>query len=507
MKKGLISLILVTFVFAPVLALAQAETAFDEIPEEEKMIEPIITAEEFVRVDKKLILDAFQSLVNKDISGTAIYTWQFGDGFYESAEQVVHQYSKVGTYTITLTMRQGEETEEVTKDIFVYDKKALLVTDKSKEEELTLIDEQARENGVGLQTLSLLSKDGGFLAEDKLLQQINELSDYINDSDLLIFYSRSATGLQVFSRFFQGLKAEDKKIIANKFITVLTDTSMDVTGNFAYQAFKIIQPDFILLSRPEAFGPLFSEKDYDALPDILRSRGVEYRMVDEKEEKNPVFVFSHLSTWLLSRGITPSTIYLILMIPFLSFFVIFFRQVVGLSTFGVYTPIMIVASFFILGIALGLITFLFAVVTSYAVKHIINKFDLLYLPKVGLNLSVVSLSFLLVIVLAILLDFNVSFSLAIFPMLVMSNVAEKFMAAQTEEGFRGALFGVIETLVVVVVSYYIIIWHYFNNLIMSWPELILLPMLLTLLLAKFSGLRLSEYLRFRSLFSEHAEEE
>jgi hypothetical protein len=181
--------------------------------------------------------------------------------------------------------------------------------------------------------------------------------------------------------------------------------------------------------------------------------------------------------------------------------------VIGLSTFGVYTPVMIVASFFILGIALGLITFFFAVVTSYVVKHIINKFDFLYLPKVGLNLSFVSLSFLLVLLLAILLDFKVSLSLAIFPMLVMSNVAEKFMAAQTEEGFRGAVVGVMETLIVVVISYYIIVWNYFNNMIMSWPELILVPMVLTLLLGKFSGLRLSEYLRFRSLFSEHTEEE
>jgi len=506
MKKGLISLVLLSLLFAPVLTLAQAEAISAEIEEEEKIIEPIITAEDFVRTGKKLILDSANSIPKKDSEEAVYYSWQFGDEFFDSGEQVVHQYNKVGTYIVTLIMRQGDEEEKVEKEIFVFDRKALLITDKSKEEELTLIDEQAKENGVGLKTLSLLTEDGGFLAEDKLLQQINELVDYINDSDLLIFYSRSATGLQIFSRYVQDLNAENKKIVANKFITVLTDTSMDVTANFVYQAFKIVQSESILLSRPEAFGPLFSEKDYKGLPEILHSRGVEYRIIDEREEKNPIFIFSHLSTWLLSHGATPSTIYLILMIPFLSFFVIFFRQVVGLSTFGVYTPVMIVASFFILGITLGLITFLFAVVTSYLVKYIINKFDLLYLPKVGLNLSFVSLSFLLVIAVAILLDFNVSLSLAIFPMLVMSNVAEKFMAAQTEEGFRGALFSVIETLIVVVLSYYIIVWNYFNNFVMSWPELVLLPMILTLLLAKFSGLRLSEYLRFRSLFSEHAEE-
>ncbi len=507
MKKGLISLILLFLVFTPILALAQLDEGSSEGEEDQVKFEPIITTEDFVRTGKKLILDASNSIFPDDLEEVPVYYWQFGDEYYDSGEQVVHQYNRVGNYTVVLTVRIGEQEVKVEKEIFVYDRKALLVTDKSKEEELALIGEQAKENGVGLKTLSLLSENGAFLAEDKLLQQISELSDYINDSDLLIFYSRSGLGLQTFSRFVQDIKPESKKIIANKSIIVLTDGSVDVAGNFAYQAFKIIESDSILLSRPEAFGPLFIEKNYKNLPEILSNRGIEFKIIDEGGKKNIIFAFSHLNTWLLGRGVTPSTIYLILMIPFLSFFVIFFRQVIGLSTFGVYTPVMIVASFFILGIALGLITFFFAVVTSYVVKHIINKFDFLYLPKVGLNLSFVSLSFLLVLLLAILLDFKVSLSLAIFPMLVMSNVAEKFMAAQTEEGFRGAVVGVMETLIVVVISYYIIVWNYFNNMIMSWPELILVPMVLTLLLGKFSGLRLSEYLRFRSLFSEHTEEE
>jgi len=42
---------------------------------------------------------------------------------------------------------------------------------------------------------------------------------------------------------------------------------------------------------------------------------------------------------------------------------------------------------------------------------------------------------------------------------------------------------------------------------MSWPELVIVPLLGMILLGKFSGLRFTEYIRFRSLFKEkHIEE-
>ncbi len=80
------------------------------------------------------------------------------------------------------------------------------------------------------------------------------------------------------------------------------------------------------------------------------------------------------------------------------------------------------------------------------------------------------------------------------------------MAAQSEEGFKGALFGITETILVVIASYYLITWVAFNNIVMSWPELVVIPLIIILLIGKFTGLRLSEYLRFRSLFSDHTEE-
>lgn len=508
-KKVIFGVLICVFLLNPLFLFAQAnieDVPLDEVIEEieEPKLDPKITSEEFVKVGKKIIFDATQSELLEE--GYPVYSWDLGDGYKQVGEEVVHQYNKIGKYNISLKISQGEAEEIVEKEVFVYDTKALLIIDEKKEEEIDRIKLQAAENGVALKLLSIVEGEGGFLSEDKLVKAISELGDYIDDSQLILFYSRSPLGLQAFTRYWQGLEEDIQLDLAKKYYVSVADNSMEVAGNFVFQSFKIIQPDYILLTRPEAISPLFTLENYAEAVDVLKSRGVEFKIIDERGKKSPAFFLSGLVTLLVSKGVTGNTIYLILMIPFLAFFVTFFRQVIGLSTFGVYTPVMVVASFFILGLGFGLLTFLFAVVTSHIVKRIVNKFELLYLPKVALNLSFISLSFLIVIWIALLFDISISFSLAIFPMLVMSNVAEKFMAAQTEEGFKGALIAVIQTLIVVVVSYYIIIWTSFNNWVMSWPELILAPLILTLLIGKFTGLRLSEYLRFRSLFSEHTEE-
>ncbi|MEK7624011.1 MAG: hypothetical protein AAB408_05110, partial [Patescibacteria group bacterium] len=45
------------------------------------------------------------------------------------------------------------------------------------------------------------------------------------------------------------------------------------------------------------------------------------------------------------------------------------------------------------------------------------------------------------------------------------------------------------------------------NFVQSWPEAVLFAFLLTYLFGKFSGLRLDEYLRFRTLFRDQGAEE
>ncbi len=494
-----------TLFFLSIIVLAFPLVTFGQEGgvEQEEVLTARIKSPEFVRAGKKIIFDATESTLEGDLLPR--YSWDFGDGTGQGGQEVVHQYFKTGQYEVSLRISQGRKIATSSKDIFVFERSALLLVDDAKGDDIAQIAEQAAGQGVALTLLSVEEEEGGFITEDRVVGAITERADVIRESDMLLFYTKSSQGLQAFTRYWSTLDTVTQESLRNKFFVVITDGSIDIAANVVFQSFRVIEPKHILLTRVEALNPLFTQIDTESISELLQSRGIEFQVVDSSSQKSIWFFLSRAITAFIAKGASANALYLILIIPFLTFFTIFMRHVVGVSTFGVFTPTMITASFYVLGIGFGLLTFVFAVMSSYVVKWVLNKFELLYLPKVALNLSFLSLSFLIVIWIMLLLDTQVSLSVAIFPMLVMSTLSEKFMAAKMEEGLRSALIGVIETLVVVMFSYYIIIWPKFYDLVLSWPELILLPMIITLILGKFTGLRISEYFRFRSLFSEYNE--
>src|SRR3989338_6837773 len=217
--------------------------------------------------------------------------------------------------------------------------------------------------------------------------------------------------------------------------------------------------------------------------------------------------FSQFIGYLLAAGVNLDIVYLLLVVPFIAFAIAFFRQVIGISTFGVYTPLLLSLSFILLGIYFGLAILLIVILVSYLLRNLIGQMNLLYIPRTSFLFSCIDLSFFLVIWFGLNFGSPVSISLAIFPMLMISTISEKFSSAQTEDGFHEAVKGVVQTIVVAIVSYYFVIWPSLANLIVGYPEVVFIPLFGSLLLGKFTGLRLMEFFRFRNLLKENIEEE
>jgi hypothetical protein len=473
-------------------------------PEE---LTPIIISEDAILVGKKSLFDGSDSIL-LNIPSQASYIWKFSPsadgGKSASGKEVLYSFKDTGRHKVELTIYQGGQTSVAEKEIFVYNKKILLITDKDKQSGLGLITEQAADNGVLLKVISVTEEETGFLTEEKLVQIIKENNEFINTADVLIFHAKTSLGLQSFTRYWQ--LAEARPNIKDKLIVKITDESMLVASKIAQQNFDVINPNYILLTRPESLNPIFETKDHDKIIENLKNRGIEYRIVDERTERSKFFILSNMITNFIANGIPANTIYLILAIPFITFIIAFSRQIIGISTFGVFTPTILALTFLILGIYFGLGALLIVVFVSYVLRLILRKIDLLYTPRLSLVLSIISFSLLGIIWFLLKVGSPVSIPLAIFPLIVMSTMSEKFTAAQSEEGLRGALFGSFQTILVAVASYYLVIWTAFSNLLISLPELIFLPLAGNILLGKFTGLRLAEYFRFRALFKENTEE-
>ncbi|MDP2684486.1 MAG: 7TM domain-containing protein [bacterium] len=502
LKKTLLSILLITIIL-PINVLAQ-ESLSNPISNQ---ISPTITSEDYIEFGKKGLFDATDSIL-LDNNLIPTYEWNFSDTNYTSfGQEVVHNFINTGKHNVTLTIRQDNDEQSVTKEIFVYDTQILMITDLDTTENFELIEDQAANQGVLLKVISSVEQETGFLTEEKLLPLITEESEFIKTADAIIFYTETSVGMQAFSRYAQNLDEEKKINTADKLFIKITNQNIGITAKLAQQSYEVFNPNFILLTRPEALNPIFETEDQNQLTTTLSNRAIEYRIIDSRSEKTNIFFLSKAVTNFIAKGIPTNTVYMLLVFPFIAFVIIFIRQVIGISIYGVFTPLVIALALYILGIGMGLSILLVIVAISYILRKILNKFKLLYIPKTGLVLSFIGLSFLGLIWFLSYYRVSLAISIAIFPMLVMSTLSEKFLSAQSEAGLKEALWGALSSVIVSVVAYYLIVWNGFNNLIMSWPELIILPIIGIIILGRFTGLRLTEYIRFRSLFQDKNIEE
>ena len=456
-----------------------------ELEKEEAFLSPALEIPDVVRLGEEMVFDASPSkIMSLSDYGNPNYSWD---------------------YTVKMNIKQGSERESIEKSIQVYTKQMVLITDVLKET-LASVDAEAADEGVLLNVIEVPKDSSDLSNEDSVIRKFQENLEMLKGSEAILFYTSSTQTMQAFGQFWKLISAESQEALRSKLLVQISASSLDRDAKLIQPVYEIVQPDFIVLTRPEALNPIFTRAEISGVLNELSLRGIEVRQVDAKS-RIPVYLpFSRLLNLFSSSGLSQTVIYLLLSVPFLAFMIAFFRQFVGVSTFGVLAPLMLSLAFLVLGLQFGMAVFLVVMLVSWAIRVLFDKVELLYIPKVALLLSCLALSFFLVLGLAVYFEASLDLSLTIFPMMVMSSMSEKFLSSQSAEGIRSALIAVVETVLVSLIAYAFVDWALIKDNVLAMPELIILPILGTVWLGRFTGLRVSEYIKFRSLLREDSQE-
>jgi len=209
---------------------------------------------------------------------------------------------------------------------------------------------------------------------------------------------------------------------------------------------------------------------------------------------------SPIIRYFVEQGVPLDTVILLLMLPIIVTLIAFFRQVIGIKAFGIYTPAIVTFAFLAIPqLRYGVIIFVSVILVGMIVRFLLKRLRILYLPRVAITLSIIAL------VILIMLGFGGSMqrtglaSVSIFPILIMITIVEKFVAAQIEKGNKVALILAVETLVISIVGYYLASWPLLIKGIIAYPWIIFITIPINIVLGKWDGLRISEYIRFREV--------
>lgn len=500
-KKLFLSLLLIPFL-VPSFVFAQEEENLEEelhAAPVQQVLEAVINVENNnVEVEKKSIkFDASKSLYNDEEDVT--FTWDLGDGMIVSGMEILHTYKTVGKHVVRLTVSQGDKEDSSETLVFSYEKLLVLISNTSHDQEKILqMIETNKVNGV---FIDLVSDFNSSASTENLVQKIAANSEDIKNTDIVIVWPDKVIDFSILTSYQEGSDID----FSEKTFVFITDENLGTVANFSQNIYEIIQPKKIIITRKESLPVLAEAKSIDEFLENIQKRLVDFEVIDENSSRWEIFnIFSVLIQFMLRKNIP---IILILILPIIATAIAFMRQVVGLKTIGIYTPSIITLSLIVLGIKFGLFILALIVIFGTLIRVILNKFHLLYSSKVGVILTVSSFIIFLVIAMGTYFEIGGVSTIAVFPMLIMITLGEKFTNLYTEKGFKSAFLVTGETVVVTVLCYFFVTWGFLQTLVISYPgSMYLIAIVLNIVLGRYTGLRLSEYIRFRSLFIDIEEE-
>lgn len=202
---------------------------------------------------------------------------------------------------------------------------------------------------------------------------------------------------------------------------------------------------------------------------------------------------------LLSLPISTQNIYrLLLLVPLGAFVVVIMRNVVGVTTFGTFMPILIALAFRETKLIWGIVLFITLVTLGVSLRFYLERLKLLLVPRLTAVLIIVILLMAAVSVITHKLGLERGLSVALFPMVILAMTIERMSVAWDESGPREALTAGLGSLVVAIIGYLVMTHPLPAYLVFVFPELLLVLLAATLIMGRYTGYRLSELRRFRS---------
>lgn len=202
---------------------------------------------------------------------------------------------------------------------------------------------------------------------------------------------------------------------------------------------------------------------------------------------------------LAFTGLNEKTIGIFLLFPFCTLTIAFLRNIIGFKSFGTFMPMLVAAACVFTGLLAGLLTFSGVVLFAFAGHTYFDRHNLLKIPRLA---AIITLCTGLFIVSLWLLGGKSSMQfgmLALFPVIVISFLAERIHQMAADHDWQELVASALGVIVCTSACYLAFSSVLLQSLFALMPELLLLVLALQIYIGRWSGMRFSEYIRFRHI--------
>jgi hypothetical protein len=178
------------------------------------------------------------------------------------------------------------------------------------------------------------------------------------------------------------------------------------------------------------------------------------------------------------------------------------RNLIGIPTFGMFTPILLTMFFKETNLTFGIIFFLATVLIGIFERYVLDKLYLLAIPRLSILLTLVIILLMLFSFTGLDQYFSIQSHISFFPIVIVTTFIEKFSIMITEEGWVTTFKALLGTLMISVMSYSLYSINSLEVLMFSNPEILLMVIGCLILIGRYTGYRVSEFFRFKDLVKQ-----
>lgn len=209
-------------------------------------------------------------------------------------------------------------------------------------------------------------------------------------------------------------------------------------------------------------------------------------------------VLARLSLYRLPLP-TQATLRLLLLTPLGALVVTVFRNLVGVPTFGTFLPMLLALALRTSSLGGGLALLGSVLLIAFLGRLVLDRLRLLMVPRLSVLLCVVVLSITGLALVGRDAPSRGFTAGVLLPIVILTMLTERFSIALAEEGPRSALVQFGWSVVVALCAWPIFRSAVLEHLFFGFPELVLCVMGIMVLIGGYTGYRVADLIRFRSL--------
>jgi hypothetical protein len=190
---------------------------------------------------------------------------------------------------------------------------------------------------------------------------------------------------------------------------------------------------------------------------------------------------------------------ILLLLPFAALITTLMRNVVGIGTFGTFSPALLAMSFIYADWKIGLTILMIVFTVGLLGRWSLERLRLLTVPRLSIILTLVILCVVFGISALQYSMPGMKAEVVLLPMIILTNLIERFHVTADEDGLFHTMKLALGTLVVALLCYLVLGSQQVGSFVLTYPEAHFFTIAVFIVLGRYAGYRLTELWRFRDL--------